>query len=104
MYTKYIIVHSWLVYYYFAFLIYLPCSIGFLSSWSKDDQEESDLAVDELIIRMFTSHIIAFHSPLCLFCIQTLFPQTFKYAVQPCLGDGAKYTQLELLRQGRKQH
>lgn len=51
----------------------LARSIGFLSLWSKEDQEVSVVATDELIIQMFTSHVIASHSLLCLFYIQTLF-------------------------------
>lgn len=66
---------TWLVYYCFVEILYLPRSTGFLSLWSKQAQEAS--AVNELIIQMFTSHVIAFHSPFCLFCIQTLLNVQF---------------------------
>lgn len=66
---------NWLVQYCFC---EIPArSIGFLSLWSEEDQEVSVVATDELIIQMFTSHVIAFHTPLCLFYIQTLFNVQF---------------------------
>lgn len=76
----------------------LPRFIDFLSLWITEDQEESNLAMDELIIQMFTSQHLHFSLTTAF-----VFPRVCNCALHSSLGDRAKYMQvMELLKQNKK--
>lgn len=89
--TFFLLIHLFI---YFL-LWYLSRSVGsLLLSEDDEEEEESDLTLDDLIIQMFTSHITALHSQLCLVCTQTLITNWFNVRLCQSLGDVDEYIHL----------